>query len=55
VVRAAGVTRSFTPHVDGLTPVSGFWEFMSPSLRERWWAGLTDAHVAAFPTTPCRP
>jgi hypothetical protein len=54
VVREAGVARTFTPHAEGLTPVSGFWEFMSPAMRARWWAGLTDAHVATFPETPCR-
>ena len=54
VVREAGVARTFSTHAEGLTPVSGVWEFMSSAMRARWWAGLTDAHVAAFPETPCR-
>lgn len=54
VVRAAGVARTFAPNAEGMTPVSGFWEFMSASLRERWWAGLNDSTVATFPKTPCR-
>ncbi len=55
IVEAAGVAR---PGVDlnseGITPVSGFWEFMSGDVRSRWWAGLTDSVVATFPPTPCR-
>ena len=53
---AAGLTAR--PGIDtnaaGLTPVSGFWEFMSAEMRARWWAGLTDGAVAGLPATPCR-
>ena len=55
VVKAAGLTRHFKDlDPSGLTPVSGFWEFMSPALRERWWGGVTDEQARALPATPCR-
>jgi hypothetical protein len=55
VAAAAGLARAgIDTNAQGLTPVSGFWEFMSGELRGRWWAGLTDAAVARLPATPCR-
>lgn len=54
VVQDAGLTRTFQTNPQGITPVSGFWEFMSPTLKEQWWSGVRDKDLEAFPTTPCR-
>jgi len=55
IVKEFGVTRHFKDlDANGVTPVSGFWEFMSPSMRERWWSGVTENDVERLPATPCR-
>ena len=55
IVKEYGIGRYYKDlDANGVTPVSGFWEFMSPTLRERWWGGVTESDVARLPATPCR-
>lgn len=54
LVKEAGIKRTFETNPIGTTPVSGFWEFMPISLKQKWWNGLNDNDVASFPATPCR-